>query len=73
MMQSQQIVTGLGVVLNQYMQVVGMKTDANEPIVILNKMPRTPVFGGFFLLPSTDTMRGYSAHSMAFPAPLVST
>ena len=59
MTQSQLTVAGLGVVLNQYMQVAGMKTDANEPIAILNKMPRTPVFGGFFLL-STDTMRGYS-------------
>ena len=39
MMQSQLTVAGLGVVLNQYMQVAGMKTDANEPIAILNKMP----------------------------------
>lgn len=34
---------------NQYMQVAGMKTGANEPIAMLNKMPRTPVFGGVFL------------------------
>lgn len=60
MTQSQLTVAGLGVVLNQYMQVAGMKTDANEPFAMLNKMPKTPVFGGLFL-PITDTMRGYSA------------
>ncbi len=47
------------------MQVAGMKTDANEPIALLNKMPRTPVFGGLFL-PSTDTMSGYSAAPHGF-------